>query len=61
MVKEALADILRDYLRSKTPSLEMMERIVRDTPSDIVAKCFRDSVDEARTLREREDKESEDD
>ena len=55
MVKEALADILRDYLRSKTPSLEMMERIVIDTPGDIVARYFRHSVHEARTLRERED------
>jgi len=60
-VKEALADILRDYLRSKTPSLEMMERIVRDTPGDIVARYFRHSVHEARTLREREDDGSEDD
>eukprot|EP00984_Skeletonema_dohrnii_P029546 scaffold20284_cov126-Skeletonema_dohrnii-CCMP3373.AAC.3 len=59
-VKQDLAGIISDYLRSKTPSLEMMERIVRDTPGDIVARCFRDSVDEARTLREREDDESED-
>eukprot|EP00985_Skeletonema_marinoi_P007458 scaffold3281_cov100-Skeletonema_marinoi.AAC.1 len=56
-----LSFIIGDYLRSKTPSLEMMERIVRDTPGDIVARCFRESVDEARTLREREDDESEDD
>jgi len=46
-VNRDLSCIIDDYLRSKTPSLEMMERIVRGVPSDIVAKCFRDSVDEA--------------
>eukprot|EP00985_Skeletonema_marinoi_P001006 scaffold412_cov118-Skeletonema_marinoi.AAC.11 len=52
-INRNLSFIIRDYLRSKIPSLEMMERIVRGVPSDIVAKCFRDSVAEARTSRER--------
>eukprot|EP00984_Skeletonema_dohrnii_P001700 scaffold556_cov117-Skeletonema_dohrnii-CCMP3373.AAC.3 len=56
-----LSIIISDYLRSKAPSLKMMERIVRGVPSDIVAKCFKESVDEARMLREGEDDESEDD
>jgi hypothetical protein len=41
-------DIISEYLRSKTPSLEMMERIVRDAPNDVVARCFRESVAEAK-------------
>ena len=39
-VKMELGNIISDYLRLKKPPLEMMERIVRDAPSDVVAKCF---------------------
>ncbi|KAL7490996.1 hypothetical protein ACHAWT_000484 [Skeletonema menzelii] len=47
-----LADITCKYLRSKTPSIEMMEKIVRDAPNDVVAKAVRLSLDEARRPRE---------
>ncbi len=47
-----LERILRNYLHCKTPSIDMMERIVRDVPNDIVAKIFKESVDEAQRLRQ---------
>jgi len=55
VIISALEGIISKYLRSKTPSLEMMERIVRDVPNDVVARVFRASVDEARTLRDEHD------
>ena len=50
-----LADITNDYLRSKTPSPEMMEKIIRDAPCHVVAKAVRESLDEARRSRESQD------
>ena len=50
--KRAFGDIISDCLHSKTPSVEMMEGIVRDAPNDVVARCFRESVDEAGYLTE---------
>ncbi len=55
VIISALEDIISEYLRSKTPSVEMMERIVRDVPNDSVARVFKESVDEARRLREEHD------
>ena len=54
-VEDELAKITNDYLRSKTPSSEMMEKIVRDVPCHVVAKAFRESLDEGRKLRARTD------
>lgn len=51
--KWGLEDIIRNYLHSKPPSMEIMERIVRDVPNNVVAKIFKESVDEARRLRQR--------
>ena len=50
-----LAHLTNDYLRSKTPSSEMMEKIVQDVPCHIIARAFRESLDEARRLRESQD------
>ena len=46
-----VAGIISEHLRSKTPSIEMMEKIVTDAPNDVVAKAFRESLDEARRSR----------
>ena len=54
-VETNLANIICDYLRSKTPSLEMIEKIVRDAPSHVVASAVRTSLNEARRLGDGED------
>ena len=51
-VEHEIGRITKEYLRSKTLSYEIMEKIVKDAPCWVVTRALKESLDEARRLRE---------
>jgi hypothetical protein len=47
-------DILSHFLRSNPSSLEMMERIVKEVPSRVVARLIKDVADRGTDWRRRQ-------